>query len=131
MDNQLGILTDQVITNANALLNERDGTLTDKQLKAVRIIITNAEQFLLLCIEFHAIDLPAITSTMRHELGNPLTPIRGYSDLLGAGMMGDLNSRQRDSVQIIFESTDALRIRVEEIVEDARQYMNNMQLKTA
>lgn len=131
MDTELRILTDQVITNANALLNERDGTLTEKQLKAVRIIIANAEQFLLLCIEFHAIDLPSITSTMRHELGNPLTPIRGYSDLLGAGMMGELNPVQQHSVQIIFESTDALKVRVEEIVAEARQYAQNLHLQTA
>lgn len=131
MDTELRILTNQVIANANALLSQRDGVLTEKQLKAVHIIIANAEKFLLLCIEFHEVDLEAITSTMRHELGNPLTPIRGYSDLLGTGMMGDLNSNQQDSVQIIFKSTDALRARVEEIVEEARQYAQSIQLQTA
>jgi len=131
MDTELRQLTDMVIENATALLNERDGELTDKQIKAVKTIIANAEQFLLLCIEFHAVPLEQISSHMRHELGNPLTPIRGYSDLLNSGLMGMLNALQQESVQIIFKATDALKNRVEEIVVEARLQAGIVITKTA
>jgi signal transduction histidine kinase len=111
-----------IMDSANALLNEIDGELTEKQRQIVRTIIANAEKFVLLCMEFQAIPLEEVSSEMRHDLGNHLTPIRGYSDLLAMGLIGTLNDAQQKYVAAICASTTIVRQMVEEIIRVAREH---------
>lgn len=109
-----------IMDAAQALLNETEGPLNDKQRDITKTIIANAEKFLHICIDFQEIQLVDFSPEMRHELGNPLTPIRGYSDLLSMGVLGSLNLIQQARVQAICDSTEAVREMIEQMVEEAR-----------
>ncbi len=47
-------------------------------------------------------------ATMSHELRTPLTSIIGYSDMMLAGMTGELNEKQTDFTQSILQSGETL-----------------------
>jgi signal transduction histidine kinase len=51
-----------------------------------------------------------------HELKNPLSSVKGYADLLKAGMIGDINDQQRDFLTIIRTNAD----RMQTIIDDLR-----------
>lgn len=51
-----------------------------------------------------------------HELKNPLTPIKGYSDLMMKGALGDLNDQQRSFLNIINSNAQ----RMQTIIDDLR-----------
>ncbi len=76
-----------IIDCSQALLREEEGELNVKQRRGIRSIIANAEILVHLVTEFLAVPLNEVTADLRHELANPLTPIRGYSELLSMGMM--------------------------------------------
>ena len=109
-----------IIDSAQTLLGERYGTLTSRQTEAIKTIIANAEKLLHMYAEFTAMPLEDVPSMMRHELGNQLTPIRGYSDLLIMGVMGTLNLEQQAHVEAIYDTTTVLREMINEIVAKAR-----------
>ena len=110
-----------IIDCSQALLREEEGELNVKQRRGIRSIISNAEVLVHLVTEFLAVPLNEVTADLRHELANPLTPIRGYSELLSMGMMGVLNEQQQFYAHGLYESADSLRLMVEEMVNDARR----------
>jgi len=114
--------TNTIIDHALVLLNGEKGELNEKQYGFIKTIIANAEKFIHLAAEFEAASLDMITSDMRHNLGNPLTPMIGYSELLIMGLMGGLNNDQFAHAQAIWESTSSLKDDVDEAVARARQY---------
>ncbi len=120
-----------IIDSALVLQNQHHGELTEKQQKAIKTIIGNAEKFVHLYAEFQMLALGDVPSTLRHELGNQLTPIRGYSDLLTMGVIGTLNTAQLSHVEAIYDSTNALREEVDNIVAQARQMSNLKSNRTA
>jgi signal transduction histidine kinase len=111
---------DIIVDNAQSLLNEVDGPLDDKQKNFVRIILANTEKFIHLAAEFLSVPLAEVSPDMRHDLGNPLTPIHGYSELLRMRMVDTLNPRQQDSVMEIHHCTANLRKLVDSLVIQAR-----------
>lgn len=112
---------EQIVDSTLALLNEHNGTLEPKQREVILVILANAEHLLHCYAEFQSVPLHLVTREMRHELGNPLTPIVGYSDLLAAGMMGQLNDIQLGYVRRICDATDQLRALIEARVAEARR----------
>lgn len=120
MYEDLSASIDVIVANAQALLNEADGPLDDKQKNFVRIILANTEKFIHLATEFLSVPLAEISPDMRHDLGNPLTPIHGYSELLRMRMMETLNEYQQQSVMEIHHHTNELRRIVDSLVLEAR-----------
>ncbi len=53
-----------------------------------------------------------------HEMRIPLTSIRGYSDMLGQGMLGPLNEQQSQFVAVIRSNT----LRLERLIADVNDY---------
>jgi signal transduction histidine kinase len=120
MQHELQENIDIIITCAEALISGQEGELTDKQEQFIRIILANAEKFIHLATRFYALPLAEVGSELRHELGNPLTPIYGYSELLMTRMIGSMSPAQRRRVIAISQSTDELRRIVDELVSKAR-----------
>jgi PAS domain S-box-containing protein len=48
-------------------------------------------------------------SNLRHELKTPLIPIRGYSELMFDGALGELNEKQRDAMEKVMLSSERLK----------------------
>jgi PAS domain S-box-containing protein len=48
-------------------------------------------------------------SNLRHELKTPLIPIRGYSELMAEGDLGELNERQKDAMEKVLLSSERLK----------------------
>lgn len=121
-DDQLMEITHAIIEHAMALLNSE---IAEKQRNAIRVIIANAEKFYMTYTEFSAVPLAEVTANMRHELGNPLTPIYGYSELLGMDVLGSMNDDQMNHVRGIHELTQQLRNMVDNLVAQAREQATN------
>ena len=51
-----------------------------------------------------------------HELKNPLTPIKGYADIIRKGALGDLNEQQKNFIEVIYNNAN----RMEAIITDLR-----------
>ncbi|MBP1908109.1 PAS domain-containing sensor histidine kinase [Methanolobus bombayensis] len=48
-------------------------------------------------------------SNLRHELKTPLIPIKGYSELMYEGSLGELNQKQKDAVEKMMLSSERLK----------------------
>ncbi|WP_407354753.1 PAS domain S-box protein [Methanolobus sp. WCC5] len=48
-------------------------------------------------------------SNLRHELKTPLIPIKGYSELMYEGALGELNQKQKDAMEKVMLSSERLR----------------------
>jgi len=59
-------------------------------------------------------------STVSHELRTPMTSIKGYTDLLASGKVGDLSDIQRKFVGIIKNNADRLSALVNDILDISR-----------
>ncbi|RME40520.1 MAG: GAF domain-containing protein, partial [Caldilineae bacterium] len=59
-------------------------------------------------------------STVSHELRTPMTSIKGYTDLLAAEKVGQLNPMQRKFVQVIKNNADRLTSLVNDILDISR-----------
>ncbi|MDX1990852.1 MAG: histidine kinase dimerization/phospho-acceptor domain-containing protein [bacterium] len=121
MNDELNIQAEAIVGCALALLNENNGSLSFKQREVVKTILANAEQLIHLYAAFQSVPPEKVSASLRHELGNPLTPILGYSDLLAMGAIGLLSDIQRGYVQLICDSTEQLRALIEQRVAEARR----------
>jgi PAS domain S-box-containing protein len=48
-------------------------------------------------------------SNLRHELKTPLIPIKGYSELMYEGALGELNQKQKDAMEKVMLSSERLK----------------------
>lgn len=131
MDNELENLAEMVIMCAHLLLGEYDGRLSAKQSEAIKAILASSERFIHLYAECANAPFEELAMKVRHDIGNELTPMRGYSELLVMGVIGSLNEKQKTYVRQIVDSTDHIRIRVEALVRQARALMEDTAVKTA
>lgn len=116
MDEQILNHITTIVDGARYLLSEEGGTLTADQTPAVQMILRNAERFIHIYAEFEQATADEIAKFMRHDLGNILTPIRGFSDLLVRQRIGDLNPDQHACVEGIQQSTVALYEAIQKLV---------------
>ncbi len=59
-------------------------------------------------------------STVSHELRTPMTSIKGYTDLLASGKIGDLSEMQQKFINIIKSNADRLSALVNDILDVSR-----------
>jgi PAS domain S-box-containing protein len=59
-------------------------------------------------------------ANMSHELRTPLTSILGVSEILSLGLRGELNQKQIDSIQIIYQSGEHLLALINDILDFSR-----------
>ena len=68
-------------------------------------------------------------ATVSHELRTPLTSIIGYSDMLAAGMAGELNTEQHEFVKTILSKSDQLLNMITGILDASLLEQKSLQLK--
>lgn len=59
-------------------------------------------------------------SLVSHELRTPMTSIRGYTDMLLKGMVGELPPQQKDFVEAIARNVERMRILVSDLLDISR-----------
>lgn len=59
-------------------------------------------------------------ANMSHELRTPLTAIIGYSSVLGDGIFGEVNEKQRDALSAIQKSSEHLKELIDELLNLSR-----------
>ena len=70
----------------------------------------------------------AFLAMMSHELRTPLNAIAGYTDLLDAGVHGDMSSRQREAVQRIQANQRHLLRLIDDILDFAKLEAGHLSL---
>ena len=68
-------------------------------------------------------------SFVAHELRTPMTSIRGYAEMLGKGMIGELNEQQADFVDTISSNVERMQILVSDLQDVARIETDQMRLE--
>ena len=59
-------------------------------------------------------------STVSHELRTPMTAIKGYTDLIHSGMVGEINENQKRFLGIIKTNTDRLTALINDLLDISR-----------
>jgi PAS domain S-box-containing protein len=59
-------------------------------------------------------------STVSHELRTPMTAIKGYTDLMHSGMVGEINDNQKRFLSIIKTNTDRLTAMINDLLDITR-----------
>jgi signal transduction histidine kinase len=70
-------------------------------------------------------------SLVSHELRTPMTSIRGYADMLGKGLMGELSSKQLEFVEAIRRNVTRLSVLVSDLMDISRIEAGMLQLDFA
>ncbi len=70
-------------------------------------------------------------SFVAHELKNPLTSIRGFSDFLLGGQMGGLNDTQRNFIGTIRNNAERMNTLVSDLNDVTKLQTNNMRIAVA
>jgi signal transduction histidine kinase len=68
------------------------------------------------------------SSMVTHELKTPLIPIQGYSELLLDGSFGDLTQEQKESIQVIHDSSLRLNHLIQDILDVHKMELGKMRL---
>ena len=119
MNPDILIYANTIIATSKALL--RDSQLSNKQREVIEVISRAANEFVRIYDDCMAMPFEKFARELRHEIMNPLTPIRGYSEMLLIGMIGVLTPEQQEFVQQIAESGNMLRSGVDVVVNNARK----------
>ncbi|MBP1967306.1 GAF domain-containing sensor histidine kinase [Paenibacillus aceris] len=67
-------------------------------------------------------------ATLSHELRTPITAVKGSVDILGKGILGDLNDSQKDLLDIAAKSIDRLLDQVNELLDFAKMENGKFEL---
>ncbi len=70
-------------------------------------------------------------SFVAHELKNPMTSMKGYTDLLIKGVVGPMNEQQSDFLHTIFSNVTRMETLVSDLNDLTKQETNNMRLEIA
>ncbi|WMW25880.1 HAMP domain-containing sensor histidine kinase [Methanolobus sediminis] len=55
-------------------------------------------------------------ANLRHELKTPLVPIRGYSEILYDGSLGEINQKQKEALKKMIDSSEKLERRIDSLI---------------
>ncbi|MEM1182044.1 MAG: ATP-binding protein [Acidobacteriota bacterium] len=99
------------------------GTVHDLEASNLRLARANAE---LRELDKVKSDLLANVS---HELRTPLTAISGYVEALEAGLLGDINEVQRDSLQVVARNIVRLRSMIDQLLSYSRMDSGRIELE--
>jgi signal transduction histidine kinase len=119
MNPDILIYANTIIATSKTLL--RDSQLSAKQREVIGVISRAANEFVRIYNDCMAMPFEQFARELRHEIMNPLTPIRGYTEMLLIGMIGTLTPEQQEFVQQIAESGNLLRSGVDVVVNNARK----------
>lgn len=68
-------------------------------------------------------------SLVSHELRTPMTSIRGYTDMLQKGIVGELNPQQVEFLEAISRNVERMRILVSDLLDISRIESGRLRLK--
>jgi signal transduction histidine kinase len=68
-------------------------------------------------------------SLVSHELRTPMTSIRGYSEMLSKGIVGELNPRQQQFVEVILRNVGRMRVLVNDLLDLSRIEAGRLRLE--
>nr|WP_321497448.1 HAMP domain-containing sensor histidine kinase [uncultured Methanolobus sp.] len=68
--------------------------------------------------EFNSIDAikEEFIANLRHELKTPLVPIRGYSEILYDGSLGEINQKQKEALKKMTDSSEKLERLIDSLI---------------
>lgn len=101
------------IFNARKKIDAKDAVIK-KQLKSLRELDLVKDEFL---------------AMVTHELKTPLVPIKSYADILLSEIMGPLNDRQKERLEIIRSSTGVLLKLISDIFDAQKIELGHLTLK--
>ncbi|MEO1367595.1 MAG: ATP-binding protein [Acidobacteriota bacterium] len=70
-----------------------------------------------------------LLANVSHELRTPLTAISGYVEAMEAGLLGDVNDVQRDSLQVVTRNTVRLRSMIDQLLSYSRLDSGRMRMR--
>jgi signal transduction histidine kinase len=68
-------------------------------------------------------------SMVAHELRNPMTSMKGYTDLLLKGVVGPVNEQQSDFLTTIYSNVNRMETLVSDLNDLTKQQTNNLRLE--
>jgi len=63
-----------------------------------------------------------------HELKNALSPIRGWTDLLRNGVLGDINDQQSNYLSVIKSNADRMQLIIDDLKDFAKMRANELRV---
>jgi PAS domain S-box-containing protein len=67
-------------------------------------------------------------STVSHELRTPLSTVRGYTEMLDTGTLGELQTQQSNALKVMSRNLDRLGTLIDEIIEFSRMEVRGLSL---
>ncbi len=74
-------------------------------------------------------DKSKFVSLVAHELKNPMTSMKGYTDLLIKGVVGPVNEQQDDFLKTIFNNVNRMETLVSDLNDLTKQQTGNLRLE--
>lgn len=70
-------------------------------------------------------------SMVSHELKTPMTAVKGYADLMLAGLTGELTEQQRDYLEIVVANMQRMGQQIQDLTDISRIEMNRLHMELA
>lgn len=67
-------------------------------------------------------------STVSHELRTPLSTVRGYTEMLESGALGELQAQQENALKVMSRNLERLATLIDEIIEFSRMEVRGLKL---
>lgn len=123
-DQVLGVI---VLEKCQGSFTEEDCNLLARLSDHAAIAISNAQLYA--AVENANLAKSQFVSAAAHELKNPLTSIKGYSDLLAGGAVGPVNEQQARFLATIRANADRMSTLVSDLQDISRIEAGQLQLK--
>jgi signal transduction histidine kinase len=116
------------------LESEREGELDLLDLDFVARLAEHASPAIINSQLFRQLELAnedksKFVSLVAHELKNPMTSMKGYTDLLIKGVVGPVNEQQADFLKTIFNNVNRMETLVSDLNDLTKQQTGNLRLE--